>query len=265
MDEEQRREFRRHSRLFSRNNYTILFQNRHIEDMEVNFVRQKLATDDKIKGIEMIRCQFQEAQFQRLIDILKNNKNVETFICNGSHFLEEENRKDFTEFINILLKGDNNISRLGIRRMDIGGEAHYNDDRNYKNYEEFVELLKNNKTLKYLDISDNDLTFEDIKYLIDELEDNDTLQELVFQSGMPSRREKETKLEYYLAINDVYRQLKKGGEVIIENNELRELVNSLFLSFSVRNAATGKMTDIIPPELKYEIAKNFVLELKNEK
>jgi len=183
------------------------------------------------------------------------------------HFLEEDYEgpfEDFTEFINILLRGDNNITRLAIPRMNIGGEAHYNNGKNYKNYEEFVGLLKNNKTLKYLDISQNHLTFEEIKYLIDELEDNDNLRVLeIFNLDDMSENEHK-KLEYYLDINDTYRQLKKGGEVIIENNELRELVNSLFLSFSVRNAATGKMTDIIPPELKYEIAKNFVLELKKQ-
>jgi len=86
MDEGQRREFRNHTRLFLQNNHTILFQNRRIEDMEVNFVRQKLATDDKIKNIKIIDCYPDRAHLRGLMDILKNNKNVESFTYNRCIF-----------------------------------------------------------------------------------------------------------------------------------------------------------------------------------
>jgi len=67
--------------------------------------------------------------------------------------------------------------------------------------------------------------------------------------------EQETQLDYLIECNSVYQQLEKLGKIVIQDEKLKALINSLFLSLSVSQFSLSN-------ELRYEIAKNFFLELK---
>ena len=66
----------------------------------------------------------------------------------------------------------------------------------------------------------------------------------------------ETQLKYLVECNIIYQQLNKMGDVVTENETLRKLINSLFLSLSLEG------TSLLPSELRYELAKQFIIELK---
>jgi hypothetical protein len=63
-------------------------------------------------------------------------------------------------------------------------------------------------------------------------------------------------LNYLIECNVIYQQLDKMGDVVTKNKILRESINSLFLSLSLEG------TSLLPSELRYEIAKHFIIELK---
>ena len=62
-------------------------------------------------------------------------------------------------------------------------------------------------------------------------------------------------IKYLVECNSVYQQLEKLGKIIIRDENLKALINSLFLSLSLSQFS-------LPNELRYEIAKEFILELK---
>ena len=86
---------------------------------------------------------------------------------------------------------------------------------------------------------------------------NKTLTTLVILQNLLEQKYIE-KIKYLIECNDVYEQLSKMKEIVIKNEELRKLVNSLFLSFYFGDQSV----DTLPNEMKYEIARQFVLELE---
>ena len=116
-------------------------------------------------------------------------------------------------------------------------------------------LRKNDPTLTSLDICSFYLRSEGVKYLADALRVNNTLTFLDISWYNLEPEEEEKTIKYLVECNSVYQQLEKLGKVVIKDEKMRRLINSLFFSFSI-----GKFS--LPNELRYEIAKEFILELK---
>lgn len=87
---------------------------------------------------------------------------------------------------------------------------------------------------------------------------NNTLTTINFHSSGPVTDIWE--IRYLIKCNKIYEQLDKMNIIFIQDDEIRKIINNLFLCFLFGNQGIR-----IPSELRNEIAKQFIIKLKQNK
>ena len=192
---------------------------------------------------------YNEIKLNELVNMLREINKVSRLSIkfNGNFSI----KKDIGPLSNLLFEGSM------LRKLVLNGT----NTLDFDNFDNFAVALGTNSSLKELDVEHYIVSEKAIISLNNSMKTNKGLKFILING-----RDRDPLMlhsNYYTQLTKVYESLQvAGAKITTDNDEIRERLNSLFISFSVRNNADDrKMGEIIPVELQYMIVREYFGEL----
>lgn len=136
------------------------------------------------------------------------------------------------------------------------------DGFNTFDFDNFAVALETNSSLKELVMGCDIVSEKAISSLNNSMKTNKGLK-FILINGSTEREPVILHSNYYTQLVKVHQSLEvAGAKIVTDNDEVRERLNNLFMSFLARNNGDDrKMGEIIPVELQYMIVREYFGEL----
>lgn len=151
-----------------------------IGPLMIDYLYEALKNNKTIVNLTLSFNNMNENDFKLISNILKKNDTLENLCLLGNHLTENG-----CKYLSDALKFNKSLKKLNLRRCNYikGIElnnylTHLNLNGNKIDINYIADLIKNNKTLKYLDLSFNEIINDQLIYIRDALKINKSLIQL---------------------------------------------------------------------------------------